>query len=106
MCEFQELYLNDDGFVILCKDCGHYQVCYGSTMLTFTKEDFKTFCKIVKDKSLEKTVCANAKCIIIPTPYTGVGILLTKKEAMGFYAMLDKSDTEEKALLLISMFNL
>jgi hypothetical protein len=107
MCQFQSLYFDDDGYVVRCKQCDHYQIAFGSTMLTLAQKDFETICQIVKHKCAEENFefAGHAKCIIIPTPSGGVHLLLTKEEANRFNDILEEADNEAKAQCLISLFN-
>jgi ribosomal protein S27E len=107
MCEFEQLYFDNDGYVVRCKDCGHYQVAYASMALTFSVNDFKVFCSKVKRKSLEMdcSLAEHSKSIVITTPCKNITMLLTRKEAMRFAAILDEAENEAMALSLINMFN-
>lgn len=108
MCEFQSLYHNNDGYVVRCNICGHYQLGFASTLLTLTKNDFTTLCEIVDHKITTKISYENenSKSILIPTPYQGVRILLTRAELQQLYTMLDEADVEEKSQSLISLFKI
>ena len=107
MCEFQSLYFNDDGYVVRCRHCEHYQLAFGSTMLTLEQKDFEAICKMVKDKSSEEDFSfpKHSKCVVIPTPYYGLYMLLTKNEANRFNEILEEADNEAKALCLLSLFS-
>lgn len=107
MCEFQSLYFGDDGYVVRCKKCGHYQIAYSSSMLNLPAEDFKKLCSIVKKKHFEEDFYNNhcAKSVVIPTPSNGMYMLFTKKETMRLHEILEEADNEEQALNLISLFN-
>ena len=107
MCEFQSLYFGDDGYVIKCSKCGHYQLAFASTMLTMTKEDFATLCHTVKIKMKEANGYSNhpAKCVVIPAASKSTYLLLTKKEAQRLDEILEEADNEEKALEMMSLFH-
>jgi hypothetical protein len=107
MCTFQSLYFSNDGYVVKCKQCGHYQVAFMCMMITLTEHDFCSFHKIVKQKSedADYAVADNTKCIIIQTPANGVCFLLTKAEVKKFAEILEEADTEAKARCIISLFN-
>jgi hypothetical protein len=40
VCNFQSLYMNDDGYVVRCKECGPYQLGFSSALLTLLKKNF------------------------------------------------------------------
>ena len=107
MCEFQSLYFGDDGYVVRCEKCNHYQVAFGSTMLNLPPHDFETLLKIMQHKCRAEvdTMAAHSKSVIVPTPSPGVSLLFTKSEAMRFYEILEEADNEVKAQSLISLFN-
>lgn len=106
MCEFKSLHYGDDGYVVRCKQCGHFQTGYMSTMLTLTEDDFGILCKMVKYKNSEaESFPGNCKNIILPTPAEGIFMLLTKQEVSRFNEILEEADNEVKALNLIRLFN-
>ena len=107
MGEFQSLYYGDDGYVVRCNQCDHYQFAFLSTMLTVDTAGFNMLCRMVKQKCLEETnaLADHSKCIIVPTPAEGIYMLLTKTGASRFSEILEEADNEEKALSLISLFN-
>jgi len=49
MCNYKILAHSEDGYVILCHSCGHYQLAYGTTAVTFEPANFTRFCKKVSD---------------------------------------------------------
>lgn len=107
MCELQSLHFSDDGYVVRCKQCGHFQIAFISTILTLTEQDFQLLCSVVRNKYREEDCCPNenVKCIIIPTPCQGIRLILTQKDAKELRHMLEEADSEYKALLLIGLFN-
>ncbi|MES2851215.1 MAG: DUF6686 family protein [Bacteroidota bacterium] len=107
MCEFQSLYFGDDGYVVRCNKCGHYQVAFASSMLNLTVEDFKKIRSVVKQKNDQPDHYNNptAKAIVVPTPSKGIYMLLTKNETTRLYEILEEADNEEKALELMGLFH-
>ena len=107
MCQFESLYYGDDGFVIRCKQCGHYRVAFISTMLNLTENNFQALRKVVQHKCIEAdySYAENNKSIIIETALDGVYIMLTSSEVKRFNYILEEADNEVKALSLISLFN-
>ncbi|MEO5890765.1 MAG: DUF6686 family protein [Ferruginibacter sp.] len=107
MCEFQSLYFDEDGYVVRCKQCGHYQVAFISTMLTLTETDFHEFCKLVKNKwyNSDESSPDCSKAVILKTPAQGVFIMLTRSEAGRFCEILEQADSEARALTMINLFN-
>jgi hypothetical protein len=107
MCEFQSLYYEDDGYVVKCKDCGHYQVAFGTMMLSLSEDDYEILCKIVAKKRNEADFAAseNTRNVVIPTPSQGLYLLLTREEAHCFYDILEAADSEEKARQMMALFH-
>jgi hypothetical protein len=106
MCNFQSLYFNDDGYVVRCKECGHYQVAFSSTMLTLTSKGFAALCKLVKNKCSEAdySFAEHTKSVVIPSPAQGLCMLLTRKEAERFCEILEEADTEATTQSLLNLF--
>jgi hypothetical protein len=107
MCEFESLYFDDDGYVVRCKQCGHYQLAFISTMLSLTQNEFEKFCQLVYYKCQEPdaALLPNSKCIVIPTPGSKFCLVLSKVEAVKLCSILDEVDTEARVLAMLSMFN-
>ncbi len=107
MCQFQSLSFNDDGYIIRCSECKYYQVAFGSTLLTLSAHDFIAFCKTVKYKCNEEdyALTEHTKSVIIPTPYFGLSMFLSRDETRRFCEILEEADNEASALSLIGLFN-
>ncbi|HRO48439.1 DUF6686 family protein [Agriterribacter sp.] len=107
MCGFQYLYNGEDGYVVRCKQCGHYQLAFASVMLTLTENEFRLFGELVKYKceGADDALTEYSKSVVLRTPAEGVFILLTKNEAVRLCEILEEADNENKALTLMSMFN-
>jgi hypothetical protein len=107
MCIFQSLYFGNDGYVVHCKECNHYQLTYMSTMLTLTECDFQSLYTNVKYKCAEAdySLAEHSKTVIIQTPTQGVGIFLIRFETVRFSEILEEADNESKAQALIRLFN-
>lgn len=106
MCQFTQLYFQDDGYVVRCKDCGHYQLAFGTVMLTLQKEEFTKLVNACNRSLTADDLCAgqHVKSIYIPTPCAGMSLLLTNAELKQLTAMLDTADSEEKMLALMELF--
>ena len=106
MCEFRHLYFGDNGYVVRCKECGHYQVAFSSTVLTLDQKQFQQLRNITKRKCNEciDEIPAHIKNMILPTPASSICMMLTKSEALCFSEILETADNEESALSLLSLF--
>jgi hypothetical protein len=47
MCIYRILAKNKSGYVILCNECNHYQLAFGTTAVSFVKDDFRNFCDYI-----------------------------------------------------------
>ncbi|MBL7919949.1 MAG: hypothetical protein JNJ40_06520 [Bacteroidia bacterium] len=43
MCDYKVLVHNENGYIILCNSCNHYQISFGTTAVTIKPENFKVF---------------------------------------------------------------
>lgn len=107
MCQFLNWYADEDGYVIQCKDCMHFQLSFGTTMLTLSEEQYQTFVAIVayKKQELVPMQDSDCKCIVVPTPSNSVNIILSEKELTFLYDMTQAADNELKTNQLLSLFN-
>ena len=109
MCYFQRLAVSEHGYVVRCNDCRHYQVGFGTAMLTLSQPDFKAFVKLVAEKILyvaedDITIHEAIKSVVVPMPYSGMCIVVTKNELQHLQSMLDNADNEAKALSMLELF--
>lgn len=106
MCEFQSLYYNDDGYVVRCKDCGYYQLAFGTMMLSLSGMDYETLCKVVKKKHGEIDFAASehTRNVVVATPSQGLYMLLTREESNRLHDILEAADSEEKAREIMNLF--
>lgn len=78
MCDYKVLAHNSDGYIILCNSCGHYQLAFGTTAVTFEPEQFNKFCLEVnvltdssacdgfeKQKRIPLNICCNHSMMIL-----------------------------------------
>ena len=106
-CEYQSLYYGDDGYVVFCRQCNHYQIAFISTIITLSEKEFSQLYDIAKNKwtELDTSVAEHSKCVIIETPSSKIHLSFTKGELTKFYEILEEADNEHKAQALISLFN-
>lgn len=106
MCHFKTWYFDEHGYVVSCEHCNHFQVCFGTTMLTLSPTDYEVFVKMVAQKKEDHvTVCdLNIRCVILPTPCSNIRSFLSEQELDTLNTMLQTADNEMKAQELISLF--
>jgi hypothetical protein len=107
MCNFQSWYFDDNGYVVECKDCNHYQVCFGTTLLTLNEKNYQVFVEnlFITKENYCHVNNANLKCVVLPTPASCVSSILTQYELDNLYNMLQEVDTEKKTVQLLQLFN-
>lgn len=105
-CDFQFLCYCDEGYIVRCKQCRHYQIAFISTLITVDEANFTVFCSHVRNKAAHNYAYINrdAKIIIIPTSASDVNLLLTPNELSRLYGMLEEADNEIKMQELLGLF--
>ena len=106
MCHFKTWYFDEHGYVVSCEHCNHFQVCFGTTMLTLSPTDYEVFVKMVAQKKEDHvSMCdLNIRCVILPTPCSNIHSFLSGRELDTLHTMLQTADNEMKAQELISLF--
>jgi len=106
-CKFQTLYTGEDGYVVRCRECGHYQLAYLCVMVTLDEKEYHSFRRMVQ-QHYEDSICLEnkyCKCVVVQTPAAGTCFLFSGREIKRFAELLDEADNEEKALALIELFH-
>jgi hypothetical protein len=105
-CHYQSLYTGKDGYVVRCKECGHYQVAYLCVMLTIEKEEFRSFRRKMEQHYKESLSLATDyhKCVIVETAAAGTRFLFSRAEIKRLTEILDEADTEEQAQNMLLLF--
>jgi hypothetical protein len=106
MCDFQQLYLGQEGYLVRCLACGNLQLAFGTAVITLNEADFQSFRQLVKDRQLlDHTVDeGHLKKVVLPIPYAGVHLLLTYTELDQLDEMLDEGDSEMTSLAMLELF--
>ena len=106
-CHFQKLYTGEDGYVVRCKECGHYQLAFLCVMLTLDEQHYYSFRKLIQQR-YEDSLCVSnehCKCIVVETPAAGTSFLFSAREIKRFADLLDEADTEERAQSMLQLFH-
>jgi hypothetical protein len=106
MCHFKNCYTGENGYIIKCEDCQHFQVGFGTTVLTLNAYDFQAFVGIVayKKENHQSMHDPNTRSIVLPTPCSTVHLIFSERELNDLHTMLQEGDTEMRAQQLISLF--
>jgi hypothetical protein len=107
MCQYQELAVNGGGYVIRCTQCSHYQLYFGSTILSLSQEEFATWVNYLErwECPIEATAYSLEQSAIIKTPRKGVHLALTPHQYKQLEALVQAADCEAKALALLQHFH-
>lgn len=106
MCHFKNCYTGENGYIVRCEDCQHFQVGFGTTVLTLNAYDFQAFLGIVtyKKENYQPGKDPHVRTIVLPTPCSTVHLIFSDSELNDLHAMLQEADTEIKAQELIELF--
>ncbi len=80
--------------MVRCKQCGYYQVAFGTTCLSLTPNQFTGYKNLIEDyyTMYKDDECENTKCIHIPTPVKALTQLYTLKELARLIALLEHAE--------------
>lgn len=106
MCTFRQLYYGEDGYLIICTDCQHFQLAFQTSLLTFTAPDLHVFHSLVKE-NYELNYYETSpprKNIYIPTSMDGHGMILTQQELGQLFNILEIAEVNLKTESLLELF--
>lgn len=104
MCSYNTLHVNEDGYVIKCNSCMHFQVAFGTTALVFTKGEYIDFCEIVcsEIKEVQYDGFPQSKSIFIPTKSRDIALIFSYREIIKLHNVLINANLILQAQELIS----
>lgn len=107
MCQFQELAVNEAGYVIRCAECRHYQVFYNNSIISLTQPEFETWLRQINYIAAQPGQMEDdqKRTVVLPTPKAGVHLYVTPFELIQLKLLMDAADDEVKALALIQLFH-
>ncbi|MBZ4189153.1 DUF6686 family protein [Niabella beijingensis] len=106
MCSFKTLYYAEDGYLIVCNECRHFQLAFQTTLLTMTAQDLQVFHTLVKEnREYNADINSGRKNIYIPTPLEGYGMILNRKELEELFQLLETAEVNFKAECLLELFH-
>ncbi|HVV05955.1 MAG TPA: hypothetical protein VHC96_17105 [Puia sp.] len=106
MCLFKTWFFDEHGYVVSCEHCNHFQICFGTTMLTLNPSDYEVLVRIVAQKKEDHVTMPdpNVRCVILPTPCRTIHSYLSERELFLLHHMLQEADNEIKTQEMISLF--
>ncbi len=107
-CSYQSLYYGEEGYVVRCNQCSHYQLAFISTMLTMSAAGFHAFYSKVKCLAFQSHTNSNqdAKTILLGTPSPDVHFVLSPTELKRLHQMLEEADNEKRVQDLLYLFKI
>ena len=108
MCNYKILAHNEDGYVILCHSCRHYQLAFGTTAVTFNPADFKIFLEQVDQ--LRQDVNCNGfekqKRIPVEISCKCAMMILNYTELLRLHTLLSEAAFDEEMEALLENLNM
>lgn len=108
MCNYKILAHNENGYVILCYSCRHYQLAFGTTAVTFDPADFKLFLEQV-DQLVQEVDCngfEKQKRIPLEIACKCAMMILNYTELLKLHQLLDEAAFDEVIGNLLEHLNL
>ena len=107
MCDFNNLHANENGFILRCRQCGYYQIGFAGMMLLVNQEDYEKFSLMIEHISENQPMPENSDCrqLVIPTPYFGVNMLLSKTQINALQQLIFRADSEQVAQSMMAMLS-
>jgi hypothetical protein len=92
-CHYEILAHNDNGYVLSCHGCGHYQLAFGTTVLTMQPEHLQHFRhRLQKEKiAASREGFSNQKTIRVPVGTAHVQMALTAVETEKLLLLIDEA---------------
>ncbi|HVU57582.1 MAG TPA: DUF6686 family protein [Puia sp.] len=106
MCHFKTWFFDEHGYIVSCEHCNHFQVCFGTTMLTLSPGDYEVLVRMVAQKKEDHVTMhdPNVRCVVLPTPCSTIHSFLSERELFLLHHMLQEADNEIKAQEIMSLF--
>jgi hypothetical protein len=92
-CHYEILAHNDNGYILSCHGCGHYQLAFGTMVITLLPEDLHHFRRRLQQKKTEMLASwfSNQKIIRMPVGVAQVQMALTTKETDQLLLLIDEA---------------
>ena len=108
MCDYKVLSHNENGYIILCNSCSHYQLAFGTTAVTIEPDNFKVFFEQVKavKKDTDGNGFEKQKRISLNIFSRFSMMVLTYDELICLYELLDEAIFNEQVETIMQDLNL
>ncbi len=108
MCDYKVLSHNENGYIILCDSCSHYQLTFGTKAITIEPENFKDFFEQVT--AIKNNTDCNGfekqKRISLNIFSKFILMVLTYSELICLYELLDEALFNEQMETIMQDLNL
>lgn len=93
MCQHEVLSQNKNGYVIRCKQCSNYQIGFGTSVITYSPEQFEILQEeiFLQKKQNEFIKDKYQKSIIIPSFSRSVQFVVNYKELSRLIDLLEEA---------------
>jgi len=108
MCDYKVLAHNENGYIILCSSCCHYQLAFGTTAVTIEPGNFKEFCTQVTTvkNNTDNNGFEKQKRISLNIFSRFSMMVLTHSELLCLSELLDEALFNEQMELMLQDLNL
>ena len=93
MCSYKILVHNKWGYIVKCNNCNHFQIAFGTTVISLKTELFQEFRLQIKE--LKQTTVYNGfpkqKYIPVKTHHEDVLMTLNYNELQRLFALIDEA---------------
>ncbi len=93
MCKHRILAHNDNGYIVLCKKCNHFQITFGTTVICLSEIQYEEFKLQVEDQLnfYKDDGCPQQKIIQLPTFSVNVQIVLSFNELVKLIELIEEA---------------
>lgn len=105
MCQYQELAIGENGYIIRCRHCRHYQLCFAGVILSLAHSEFVQLLRQIAASDYQPgELYPHQRSIVLATPKQGIHLLLSPAELVLLKQMAETADNETRALDLLALF--
>jgi hypothetical protein len=107
MCNFHTLYFGNEGYIVQCRYCGHYQVGFGTVVLQLEPADYMHLHHVIMQRqpAWYDEQSSDVKSILLQTPCNSTSLLLTPRELQALRYIFSEAENEATALSMMRLFN-
>lgn len=108
MCDYKVLAHNENGYIILCSNCIHYQLAFGTMAVTLEPENFEGFFEQITaiKNNTDYNGFEKQKRISVNIFSRFAMMVLTYEELTSLYELLDEAVFNEQLETIIQDLNL